>query len=257
MYIHIKMFIKLTKGENKMENNTRKDRYSITSIALIAGISLFMIMGFIFSGCSDSNSITSPTASTDNLSISVKTSDVALNNPSAAIQITEAKALISQFEIESTDSIEHEVKLTPFVVNFDLSSILKEVLSVNIPTKTYRKVKFQIHKPEDTETPPDAEFKDASGRYSFIIKGTYNGNAFVFKSKKSVNLVINMNNNVNISANKVNISMLINKLMWFKDGGGNEIDPRDSGNENTIDDNLRNSFKSVFKDDDRNGVEDN
>ena len=51
--------------------------------------------------------------------------------------------------------------------------------------------------------------------------------------------------------------MLINKLMWFKNGGGVEIDPRDSGNENTIDDNLRNSFKNVFKDDDRNGVDDN
>lgn len=240
-----------------MENKTRKDSYSITSLALIAGISLFIIMGFIFSGCSDSNSITSPTASTDNLSLSVKTSDVALNNPLAAIQITEAKALISEFEIESTDSTSHEVKLTPFVVNFDLSSTIKEVLSVYIPVKTYKKVKFQIHKTEDTETPPDPEFKDGSGRYSFIVKGTYNGNAFVFKSKKSVNLVINMNRNVNISTNKVNITMLINKLMWFKNGGGIEIDPRDSGNENTIDDNLRNSFKNVFKDDDRNGVDDN
>lgn len=240
-----------------MENKTRKDSYSITSLALIAGISLFIIMGFIFSGCSDSNSITSPAASTDNLSLSVKTSDVALNNPLAAIQITEAKALISEFEIESTDSTSHEVKLTPFVVNFDLSSTIKEVLSVYIPIKTYKKVKFQIHKPEDTETPPDPEFKDGSGRYSFIVKGTYNGNAFVFKSKKSVNLVINMNRNVNINTNKVNITMLINKLMWFKNGGGIEIDPRDSGNENTIDDNLRNSFKNVFKDDDRNGVDDN
>jgi hypothetical protein len=45
--------------------------------------------------------------------------------------------------------------------------------------------------------------------------------------------------------------------MWFKNGGGIEIDPRDSGNENTIDDNLSNSFKNVFKDDDRNGVDDN
>jgi hypothetical protein len=238
-----------------MIDKIKNDGYSITSLILIAGISLLMVMGFIFSGCSDS--VTSPTTNAENLSISIKTSDVALDNPLAAIQITEAKALISEFEIESTDSTEHEVKLTPFVVNFDLTSNLREVLSVYIPTRTYRKVKFQIHKPEDTETPPDPEFKDANGRYSFIVKGTYNGNAFVFKSKKTVNLLINMNGNVTIGSNKVNISMLINKLMWFKDGGGNEIDPRESGNENTIDDNLKNSFKRVFKDDDRNGVEDN
>ena len=240
-----------------MENNLRKDGYSVTSLVLIAGIALFMVMGFIFSGCSDSNSITSPSANNENLSLSVKASDLALNNPLASIQITEAKALISEFEIESTDSTSHEVKLTPFVVNFDLSSSLKEVLSVYIPSKTYRKVKFQIHKPEDTETPPDPEFKDANGRYSFIVKGTYNGNAFVYKSKKTVNLIINMNKDVIINSNKVNITMLINKLMWFKNGSGVEIDPRDSGNENTIDDNLRNSFKNVFKDDDRNGVDDN
>ena len=238
-----------------MKRNIKQDGYGKTYLSLITGISLFMILGFIFSGCSETNSVTAP--NTDNLSLSVKVSDVALDNPLASIQITEAKALISEFEIEATDSVSQEMKLTPFVINFDLTSNLREVLSVYIPTKTYRKVKFQIHKPEDAETPPDPEFKDANGRYSFIIKGTYNGNAFVFKSKKSVNLVINMNGNVYIGSGKVNISMLINKLMWFKNSGGNEIDPRESGNENTIDDNLRTSFKSVFKDDDRNGVDDN
>lgn len=238
-----------------MENKFKTDVHGKIFLSLIVGVSLFIISGFIFSGCSDSNSVTAPTA--ENLSLSVKTVDATLNNPLASIQITEAKALISEFEIEANDGVSSEVKLTPFVINFDLNSTLKEVLSVYIPTNTYRKVKFQIHKPEDTETPPDPEFKDASGRYSFIVKGMYNGNPFVFKSKKSVNLVINMNKDVNINGNKVNISMLINKLMWFKNSSGSEIDPRDSGNENTIDDNLRNSFKNVFKDDDRNGVDDN
>jgi hypothetical protein len=238
-----------------MKHNIKQDGYGKTYLFLITGISLIMILGFIFSGCSETNSVTAP--NTDNLSLSVKVSDVALDNPLASIQITEAKALISEFEIEATDSVSQEMRLTPFVINFDLTSNLREVLSVYIPTKTYRKVKFQIHKPEDAETPPDPEFKDANGRYSFIIKGTYNGNPFVFKSKKSVNLVINMNGNVNIGSGKVNISMLINKLMWFKNSGGNEIDPRESGNENTIDDNLRTSFKSVFKDNDRNGIDDN
>jgi hypothetical protein len=43
--------------------------------------------------------------------------------------------------------------------------------------------------------------------------------------------------------------------MWFLDNG-NEIDPGESGNETKIDDNLKNSFKNVFKDDDKNGLPD-
>ena len=64
-----------------------------------------------------------------------------------------------------------------------------------------------------------------------------------------------MNNAINISAAKLNLTMIINKLQWFLQNGG-EIDPRNPSNEDTIDDNIRNSFKNVFRDDDRNGIPD-
>ena len=64
-----------------------------------------------------------------------------------------------------------------------------------------------------------------------------------------------MNNAINISAAKLNLTMKINKLQWFLQNGG-EIDPRNPSNEDTIDDNIRNSFKNVFRDDDRNGIPD-
>lgn len=237
-----------------MENKTKLDGYGKASLSLILLISSIIIIGAIFSGCSDSNTVSSNTTP-ENMSVSVKISDTGLDDPNAAIVISEAKALISEFEIEATDGQSNEIKLRPFIINFDLSSNLKELLSVYIPTKTYKKVKFQIHKPEDNETPSDPDFI-TGGRYSFIIKGTYNGSPFIFKSKKTVNLILNMNGDVIIGNNKINISMLINKSGWFKNSGGSDLDPRDSGNENEIDDNLKNSFKSVFKDDDKNGIPD-
>lgn len=234
----------------------RKGKSGTISLQTIALLFISLISGIIISGCSDSDDAVSPTTGSDNISLSVKLSETALDNPLASIQITEAKALISEMEIEATDGMSSEVKLQPFVIYFDLSNGLKEVLSAYIPSKTYRKIKFQIHKPEDNETPPDPEFKEGtsgSQRYSFIIKGTYNGNPFVFKSRNTVNLVINMNGNVNFGGGKINLTMLVNRLMWFLDNG-NEIDPRESGNETKIDDNLKNSFKNVFKDDDKNGL---
>lgn len=64
-----------------------------------------------------------------------------------------------------------------------------------------------------------------------------------------------MNNAIDISTTKLNLTMIINKLQWFLQNGG-EIDPRNPSNEDTIDDNIRNSFKNVFRDDDRNGIPD-
>lgn len=49
--------------------------------------------------------------------------------------------------------------------------------------------------------------------------------------------------------------MIIDKLQWFLQNGG-VINPRNPSNEDTIDDNIRNSFKNVFRDDDRNGIPD-
>ncbi len=223
---------------------------NISSVLLIV---LALTGMFAVQGCSDSSN--SVSTQTDNLGFSVKFNDAAYNNPNSAIVITEAKALVSELEIETSDSsASHEIHLSPFVINFDINGGLKEVLSAYIPSKTYKKIKFQIHKPEDNETPPDPEFS-SGGRYSFIIKGTYNGNSFVFKSKKTVNIVLTMNNQVSISSTKLNLTMILNKLQWFLENGS-EIDPRDPSKEDKIDDNLRNSFKNVFKDDDKNGVPD-
>ncbi len=238
-----------------MKNNNFKEivlkRAGIPAAAFLISV----LLGTMFQGCSDSSNTVSSTSQTDNISMSVKFNDAALDNPDAAIQITEAKALVSELEIETSDgSSSHEIKLTPFVVNFDITGGMKDVLSAYIPSKTYKKIKFQIHKPEDNETPPDPEFS-TGGRFSFIIKGTYNGNSFVFKSRKTVNIVLTMNNAINISTTKLNLTMIINKLQWFLQNGG-EIDPRNPSNEDTIDDNIRNSFKNVFKDDDRNGIPD-
>lgn len=231
-------------------------KLDITKIIILLGLMALLLMQM--TGCGDSGVVapTGETGSSNNVTISVKNDEGALDN---TIVITEAKALIREVEFELEGSgIEHEIHNAAFVVYFNLSGAVQTFSAGKIPSGVYNKVKFQIHKPEDNETPPDPEFKEGTSgnqRFSFIIKGTYNGNSFVYKSKKSANLVVNFNRPINLQEAGINLTMIINSASWFR-SGSTVLDPRNSSNENLIDDNIKNSFKRAFKDDDKNGLPD-
>lgn len=227
---------------------------------LLAGIILGIFL--VFAGCGEDSS-TNPTGSgnpvggSDNTSMSVKTD----NNTTAAstISITEAKALITEVELETEPSgASQHIRIAPFVIYFNTTGVLVTVTTGNLPSGTFNKIKFKIHKPEDTEPIPDPEFREGTSgnqRYSFIIKGSFNGNSFVYKSRRSASLVINLPSPVTTGSSSRNITVLVNPSQWFT-SGGNFIDPRESGNENLIDDNLKSSFKRAFKDDNKDGLPD-
>ena len=46
--------------------------------------------------------------------------------------------------------------------------------------------------------------------------------------------------------------MIMNPYKWFS-SGSNYLDPNNSGNENAIDDKIRDAFRRVFLDNDLNG----
>jgi len=217
---------------------------------------IFALLLAVISGCDLGDGITIPSGASE-MTISVKADDNVNDNP-VSLVITEAKALIKEVELEMENGVDRDLKLEPFVINFTLNGSLKEALTNFTVRDKYTKIKFQIHKPEDNETPPDPEFKEGpSGnqRFSFIIKGIYNGNNFVYKSKKSANVVISFNKVENFNISKSNITVLFNKLKWFRNGS-TEINPNDQQFENLIDDNIKNSFLRAFRDDDKNGMPD-
>lgn len=226
----------------------------ITLLTALLAVSIFLL-----AGCNN-NPITTTSTGTgtgtdgNNISVSVQSSDNMTDN--SAIVISEAKGLLTEIEVE-TDSSSRSVKAGPIVVQLDVAGLNKVMTSGVIPAGTYKKIKFQLHKPEDTEAIPDNDFREGSSgnkRYSFIVKGSYNGVSFVYKSKKTINIVIDLSSPVNLNSNS-NLTVLFDKIKWFKNASG-DIDPSDSGHENEIDDNLKNSFKKAFKDDDKNGVPD-
>jgi hypothetical protein len=218
---------------------------------------LIAVFALSFTGCDESGGITIPSGVSE-LTVSVKADDTILDDP-AAIVITEAKALISEVEFEKESNGKDELhQRGPFVMNFNTNGTLIEMGTQYIIRDNYTKIKFLLHKPEETETPTDPEFKEGTAenqRFSFIIKGTYNGSSFVYKSKQSASIVINFPQTEYIDLKKTNVTVLFNKLKWFKNGSA-EVNPNDPQFESIIDNNITNSFSKVFRDDDKNGQPD-
>ncbi len=222
-------------------------------------ITLLMgVFALNFAGCDENGGITIPSGVSE-LTVSVKDDNLAADDP-ASVVITEAKALIMNVEFEKLSNGRDELhQRGPIVMHFNLNGTLREMGTQYIIRDNYTKIKFQFHKPEETETPPDPEFKEGTGanqRYSFIIKGTYNGSNFVYKSKQAANIVINFAQVENIDLKKSNITVLFNKQKWFR-SGSTELNPNDPQNESLIDSNIKNSFSRAFRDDNKDGQPDN
>ncbi len=228
-------------------------------ITILLGI-LFVILLAFTNGCGDESSVTNSNGNggtTENTSLSVKL-DESVTGANYPV-ITEAKALITEIELETEPSgTSQEIHISPVVIYFNTGGQVISVTAGNLPAGTWNKIKLKIHKPEDTEPIPDPEFREGTSgnqRYSFIIKGTYNGNAFVYKSRKGASIIINLAAPINTGNGSRNITLLVNPSLWFMNNG-NVLDPSNSGNDDMIDDNLKNSFKRAFRDDDKDGRSD-
>lgn len=212
----------------------------------------------ILSGCDIGGEIIIPSGATE-LSVNVKADDNASDTPLDVVVITEAKALITDIQYErERDGLNQLHHTGPYVINLALDGSLKELMSDYVVRDIYTKAKFQVHKAEDGQSISDPEFKEGSEenkRYSFIIKGTYNGAAFVYKSKKSMDIVINMNSSSNINLKNQNLTLVFNKTGWFKNGS-NVLNPNLPQNADMIDNNIKASFKKAFVDNNKDGQPD-
>jgi len=140
-----------------------------------------------------------------------------------------------------------------------LSSNINQISSAIIPAGDYEKIKFEVHKLNDNETPPDPEFADANGRYSVIVKGWYLGNYFIYRSTKSAHQILNFPSNIPINTTYMsNITLIVSPYIWFIKNGV-YLNPMDTANSNDIDNNIKDNIKNnlkAFQDRDRNGIPD-
>ncbi|WP_440998515.1 hypothetical protein [Fodinibius sp. SL11] len=186
---------------------------------------------------------------------------------SSHVEITEAKMLIRRVEFKSDleddgvadDSLDFQTG--SFVVTLNLDGSLNEVAVSEVPTGQYDEIEFDVHKPEDNETPPDPDFKTGDSgdqRFSVIITGTYDGQDFRYRSNENMDQEIELASPLIIDEDQgsINVTMTVDISKWFVDETGNALNPTNPDNRNAIDESIERSFEDAFEDNDGDGEED-
>ena len=229
---------------------------------------------FLLNGCSNSAGPQS-----GNFSMSVKSGNQLSKIQSDSLLITSAEILVEDLKIEGTktsvansgdDSIvvfggndaednEVELKMGPFIMPLNLNGAVNTFTLNNIPPGTYVGAKFQIHRLDKDEVPPDTIFADSSfndGGYSVVVKGIINGALFTYKSRVTANEKIFFANPVVMNnVNFINVTLQVDPYTWFY-VDGHYLDPNNLNNREMIDWQIRYSFKKGFEDDHKDGHED-
>ncbi len=242
-------------------------------LALWAVVMVSFIL-FLLNGCSNG---TSPQSG--NFSMSMKSGNGLSKVQSDTLVITSAELLVEDLKIEGTktsvangsdDSIvvfrgddaedkEVELKYGPFVISLNLNGAVNTFAVNYIPPGTYVGAKFQIHRLDKDEVPPDTVFADSSfnnGGYSVVVKGFYNNIPFTYKSTVTANERVFFSNPIVVNnVNFINVTLQVDPYSWFY-VGGHYLDPNNSNNSEMIDWQIRYSFKKGFEDDHKDGHED-
>lgn len=227
--------------------NTQKTKGAMQKLSV-----LFMLSLFIFVGCDN------PSEVQDNsLSVTLFSEGSLQKVQNGTLQLNSVKVLIRKLEFKSANSNDfHDIKVGPFVVQINPNGIKTGVLINDITPGLYERVKFEVHKLEDFETPPDPDFIDGnsgSERYSAVVEGIFNNSPFVYKSQRTTYQELEFPTPVIIDNNmSVNLTITVNPYSWFFEEGV-YLDPSDPSNESEIEMNLEHSFKDAFRDNNKDG----
>jgi len=167
------------------------------------------------------------------------------------IDIQEAKMLVRAIKFHSTeDSL--DFKTGTLVVNLNPNDPSNTVVVEDIPEGTYKRITFDIHKPEDDETISDPEFKlGTSGdqRFSVIVKGTMDGTAFDLRLKNNMKQRLDLVPPLVIAPGNgaLNVTMQVDLNRWFVGEDGRALDASDFDD---IEEAVKASFKAEKDDDD-------
>ncbi len=240
-------------GNNKLKIKQRKTMKTILrKIHLL--IPLVLLMLVTAWGCKDNAVVSTDGTLELNQMGSSDTVDTGL------LVITQVKILVKDIKLNVSNSGQDTTnfKVGPYVLilNFAGISLIDQAI---IPAGTYDKIRFMIHKLGDTEPIPDPDFADSLGRYSVIVKGTYAGVDFVYKSDKSAHQKLSSSNSIVIGpSSTTSVTLKVKPYIWFIKNFI-YLDPRDPNNRNDIDnnikDNINNNFK-CFKDNNKDGQPD-
>jgi hypothetical protein len=176
-----------------------------------------------------------------------------------SIEITRVRYLLSavKLHVDGNDTTkDSEIKAGPFILEFT-PGFSRVFLTDTIPSGTYQKIKFEIHKFPTSITQlylSDPTFTDfvTDERATIIIEGrVWSAKSsiptnFVYKSHITLNLEADFPGLITLNGGSTaTIAMVFSPLLAFK--ATSVLDPRDAANANDIDSFLRTAMTALKK----------
>lgn len=188
-----------------------------------------------------------------------KDGDVTAGPTCDSVVISKMRFVFSDMKMhrDNDDSTEDRgvIKTGPFIMEY-VPRAVKLITTSTLPVGTYDKVKYEIHKlddSKDTAALNDPAFADFinGGRFTYIIEGLiWNSNsavAFAFKSSKNENLELTFDVPVTVSESvPAPITLQLDPSTIFKQGS-KPLDPRYEENHNDIEKMVKDAFHALKK----------
>ncbi len=228
----------------------RKDKFRYIPLLVF----FTLILSLFLISCNSDNSVT--TSGSSNGSVSMMADMTGTDDNILVIQ--SAKFLIEFVKLEREHgSDDVDLKEGPFVVSVDLTGRVTTFAIGLIPGGTFNEVHIKIHKHTPNEVVIDPDFGTNGVGYSGIITGTYNGIPFVYRTAITSSQEVDINPPLIAAAAllKMNVTLLVKPGVWFVKNGI-LLNPMDAVNQHDIDDNIKDSFREAFEDNDKDGHHD-
>jgi len=219
---------------------------------------LLMAGSFFAVSCDTTNSGLDETASLQ-LQMQVNSTTAAskhiqTSNSLSGIEIQEVKFFIEEMELESIQNDSLDFEIENFIVNLPLDGSPLVLIEQEIPAGIYDEFELEIEKPDDDVVVNDPDFRDETGSYSVVIKGLYEGEEFIFRSREDFEIDIDLNPPLELGEGGNSVLIIsVDVASWFKGSDGEDLDPKDPTNTERINVNIETSFEGFedeFDDDD-------
>jgi hypothetical protein len=152
-----------------------------------------------------------------------------------------------------------EIELGPFLVDLPLGVAgAARTVTASVPAGTYDEVKFKIREPDD-DTAADAAFVAEHPEFahtSVKVEGSYNGAPFSFVSDLRAELKLELSPPLVVDGSgTTDLTLFADLGAWFRDAGGNLLDPASGASAAAVSDNIARSF-NAFEDENHDGSDD-
>lgn len=165
------------------------------------------------------------------------------------INIDEVKLVLDKFNLVTGSDATLQTAVDVIVLHYnDNSGLDEDVLQNNIGYDDFTEfsgVRLFVAEPKEDDVVSDTDIKTPQDSWATVIRGTYNGDPFTFRSKLQFEKLYPFESNVELTSDKETLEVRIFSDVeeWFVDSeSGQIVDPTADGNTSAINEMIQESI---------------